>query len=181
MGMTPQHFYTILTSCVILPTMHTTNSLHALTCSLFKHIKWTGYSALLTPQSSIDPYLPCSAAIKFHNIPCTPNIPYRPSIAHALHSFCMQARQTTSAMLSTLHIAAMHPKHKHICVSGDKMAQDVGCSAVYTCSNLELWFYYYGSFSLLELRPIDSVLDPGPPSRSALHVMLRKWTDRCTK
>ena len=106
------------------------------------------------------------------------NIPYRLSIAHALHSFCMQARQTTSAMLSALHIAAMHPKHKHICVSGDKMAQDVGCSAVYTCSNLDLWFYY---FSLLELRPIDSVLDPGLPSQSALHVMLRKWTDRCTR
>ena len=27
-------------------------------------IKWTRYSALLTPQYSIDPYLPCSAVIK---------------------------------------------------------------------------------------------------------------------
>ena len=42
------------------------NSLHAL--SLFIYTKWTRYSALLTPQYSIDPHLPCSAAIKFHNI-----------------------------------------------------------------------------------------------------------------
>ena len=33
MGMTPQHIHTISTSCAILPTMHTINSLHAL--SLF--------------------------------------------------------------------------------------------------------------------------------------------------
>ena len=41
----------------------------------------------LTPQSSIDPYLPCSAAVKFHNITYTPcNIPYRPSTPKSLHT-----------------------------------------------------------------------------------------------
>ena len=62
----------------------------------------------LTPQSSIDPYLPCSAAVKFHNITYTPcNIPYRPSTP----KFCTQARQAICAMLSiatTLFIAATH-------------------------------------------------------------------------
>ena len=69
------------------------NSLHAL--SLFIRTKWTRYSVLFTPLSSIDPYLPCSPAIKFHNI--NSNIPYRPSTAHALQSFCIQARQAISA------------------------------------------------------------------------------------
>ena len=50
------------------------------------------------------------------------------------------------------------------------MAQDVGCSAVYRCLHLDLGFYCYGSFSLLELCPIDSVLDPGPLSFSACEV-----------
>ena len=93
------------------------------------------------------------------NIPYRPYsyvsyVPYRPSTAHGLHSFRIQARQTISAILSiarTLYIAATHnithspctstcthhtafhsPLHttnkhtKHICVSGGKMAQDVG-------------------------------------------------------
>ena len=42
------------------------NSVHALT--QFIRTKWTRYSALLTPQPSIDPYLLCSAAVIFHNI-----------------------------------------------------------------------------------------------------------------
>ena len=93
----------------MLATMHT--SLHAL--SLFIRNKWTRYSTLFTPQYSIHPYLPCSAAIKFlnSNIPYRPYIPYRPSTAHGLHSFCIQPRQTTSAMLSiasTLYIATTH-------------------------------------------------------------------------
>ena len=71
---------------------------------------------MLTPQSFIDPYLQCSAAIKFHNI--TSTITYQTdhihvyhtyhtyhtdpaSTVHGLHSFCIQARQTISAMLST--------------------------------------------------------------------------------
>ena len=83
-----------------------------------------------------------------------PYIPYRPSTAHGLDSYCIQARQTISAMLSiasTFYIAVTHsvthtpctstcthhtafhnPLHttnkptKHICVSRGKMAQDVG-------------------------------------------------------
>ena len=61
---------------------------------------------MLTPQSSIDSYLPRSAAVKFHKL-----ILYRPKTAHALQSFCIQARQTLSAMLSiatTLYISATH-------------------------------------------------------------------------
>ena len=104
-----------------------------------------------------------SNKISQHNL--NSYIPYRPytyhtyhtdpaSTAHGLHSFCIQAKQTISAMLSTartLYIAATHnithspctstcthhtafhsPLHttnkhtKHICVSGGKMAQDVG-------------------------------------------------------
>ena len=47
-----------------------------------------------------DPYLPCPAAIKSQSI-TNSNIPHRPSIAQALHSFCIQSRQTISAMPST--------------------------------------------------------------------------------
>ena len=38
------------------------------------------------------------------------NIPYRSSTAHALHSFCIQARQTLSAMF--LHCS--HPHHNSL-------------------------------------------------------------------
>ena len=44
-----------------------------------------------------------------HNL--NSSIPYRPNTAHALHSFCIQAREAISAMLSiatTLYIAATH-------------------------------------------------------------------------
>ena len=56
MGMTPQHIHTIPTYCAILPTMHTKNSLHAL--SLFTPTKWS--MALSTAHSSFphtNPYL----------------------------------------------------------------------------------------------------------------------------
>ena len=125
---------------------------------------------VLALQPFIDPYLPCSAAIKFHNITETPT--YQTDHIHVYHtytiqtqlallmdsSFCIQARQTISAMLSrasTLYIAVTHnithspcistmhsqhyPPHclhnplhttkkhaKHVCVSGCKLAQDVG-------------------------------------------------------
>ena len=85
-------------------------SLHAL--SLFIRTKWMKYSALLTLQSSIDPYLPCSAAIKFHDIRNS-NIPYRPSTAHALHRFCIQAKQIISVMLS-IATTFSHPQHNSL-------------------------------------------------------------------
>ena len=46
--------------------MHTTKLCSCTT--LLIRTKWTRYSALLTPQPSIDPYLLCSAAIIFQNI-----------------------------------------------------------------------------------------------------------------
>jgi len=88
-----------------------------------------------------------SNKISQHNL--NSNIPHRPSIAQALHTFCMRSRQTISAMLSlatTLHQPTTYslsthikthyththhyPPHckntKHIGASGGKMAQDVG-------------------------------------------------------
>ena len=93
-----------------------------------------------------NPYLPCSAAIKFYNTTYS-NIPYKPSscTAQFLHT-----RQTISAMLSiittTMHISMystpstthhtafhnppMHTTNKHKAVVleyiVDKTAQDVG-------------------------------------------------------
>ena len=68
--------------------------------TLYMHLAlpWTRYSALFTPQFPIYPDLPCSAAVRFHVL--NSNIPYRLSTAHALYSFCIQGRQTVSAMLS---------------------------------------------------------------------------------
>ena len=87
------------------------------------------------------PYLPCSAAINL-------TAQQTPSIAYALHSFCIQSRQTNirHAQYSN-YIAATHnithspctskctthpplptplQKTHHICASSGKMAQDVG-------------------------------------------------------
>ena len=89
MAMTPQLFHTVPTSWQLCIPQ---NSLHAL--SLLICIEWTSYSALLTPQSYT--YLPCpcsSNKISQHNL--NSNIPpYRPSIVHTLHSFCIQSRCT---------------------------------------------------------------------------------------
>ena len=91
--------------------------------TLYMHLAYTKYSALLTQQSSFDSYLPCSAAIKFHNITSIPTDHIRtvPTIqTHALHSFCIQARQTISAMLSiaiTLYIAATRNINHSPCTS----------------------------------------------------------------
>ena len=107
----------------------------------------TRYSALLTPVlSTKKTTMFNSNKISQHNLN---NIPHRPSIAQALYSFCMQSRQTISAMLSLAsYIAATHntthspctskwtthpalptplqKNTKHIGASGGKMAQDVG-------------------------------------------------------
>ena len=93
MGMTPQPFHTILTSCAILP-----KCAHHKTLYMHLALPWTRYSALFTPQFPIYPDLLCSAAVRFHVL--NSNIPYRLSTAHALYSFCIQGRQTVSAMLS---------------------------------------------------------------------------------
>ena len=112
MGMTPQHFHTIPTSCSSCQLCTPRNS----TCTQPIHTQGTHHCSL---QSSIDPYLLCSAAIKFHNITYTPSyhtdhIPYIPSTAHGLHSFWIQARQTISAMLSIASkyiVHCSHPQH----------------------------------------------------------------------
>ena len=95
------HPYILCHSCCQLCTPQ--NSLHAL--SLFIHTKWTRCSALLTPQNSINPYLPCSAAIKFHNI--NSNIPYR------LYAITYHTYHTDPTLLmdSFLHTG----KTGHIC------------------------------------------------------------------
>ena len=85
------------------------NPLHAL--SLFHMHWWTRYSALLTPQSDTHKRWPISAMfssnkISQHNL--NSNIPHRPSIAQALHSFCMQSRQTICHAQYSNYIAATH-------------------------------------------------------------------------
>ena len=104
---TPQHFHTTPTSCAILPTMHTTK----LSTSYSICIEWTRYSALLTPQSYTHKRWPISAMfssnkISQHNLDS--NIPHRPSIAQALHSFCMQSRQTICHVQYSNYNAAIH-------------------------------------------------------------------------
>ena len=71
-------------------------------------------------QSSINPYLPCSTAIKLHNITKNSNILYRPLTIHTIQTqhcswtpvSAVQARQTISAMLSRKYIVCCsHPQH----------------------------------------------------------------------
>ena len=113
-------------SCQLCTTMYTTTLYMHVAYSYALNEQGTQHCSL---QSSTDPYLPCSAAIKFHNInskipyrPCTIHAicSYRPSTAHGLHSFYIQARQTISAMLSianTLYIAATHNITQSPCTS----------------------------------------------------------------
>ena len=84
----------------ILCPMYTTNI-----SSLFT--KCTRHSALLTPvfHRSISA-MSISNKISQHIL--NSNIPYRPSTAHALYSFCTQARQTMLSIATTLYIAATH-------------------------------------------------------------------------
>ena len=73
------------------------NSLHAF--SLF-YMHWIN-KVLSFAHSSlihIKTTMLSSNKISQHNL--NSNIPHRPSIAQAVHSFCMQSRQTISAMLS---------------------------------------------------------------------------------
>ena len=90
MGMTPQHISTIPTSCAILPTMHNKK---LSTYSLNEHgTHHCSLHNLPHKRQSISD----SATFSSKK---TPNIPYRPSIAH---SFCIQDRLYT-CMLN------MHP------------------------------------------------------------------------
>ena len=124
-------------------------------------------------------------------MPYIPYIPFRPSTAHGLHSFCIQARQTISAMLSiasTLYIAASHniihstcthsathcttfhkPLHttnkhtKYICVSGGKMAQDVGMVWSVVVSFPSMYFHWFFSVPSLHVTSAQtSTRDSAP-------------------
>ena len=87
--------YTIFTSCAILPSTHTTNSLHAHypNASLILHTHQTCHSALLIPHPFyIQDCMSSSNKSLQHNL--HPNMPYRLSTAHSFwnHSFCIQHR-----------------------------------------------------------------------------------------
>ena len=98
-----------------LPTVHTTK--------LYMHV---AYSYRLNEQGTCIAHssLPLIHTYHvqqqlFHNVTYTPSyrtdhIPYIPSTAHGLHSFCIQARQTISAMLSIASkyiVHCSHPQH----------------------------------------------------------------------
>ena len=113
--MKPQQFHTIPTSCAILPTVHTTKLLYmhlAYSHPLNEHC--TQHCSLHSLLHEGNPYLPCSAAIKFHIT--YSNVPYKPNlcIPQFLHS-----RQTISAMLSSYsnYIAAIHNVTRSPCAS----------------------------------------------------------------
>ena len=118
MEMTPQHFHTILTSCAILPTMPTTNSLHALTCSLFKHTKWTGHSDCSLHSLPLIHICHFQQQYNFTTYLTLQHIPYRPSTAHALQfSACSQDRSYLPCWVCTLHIATTHNITHSICIN----------------------------------------------------------------
>ena len=85
MGTTPQHIYTIPTSCAILPTMHNKKlSTHSLNEHSTQHCSL--HSLEHKSQS-----IPDSVTFSSNKISQlqTPNIPCRPS---TVHSFCIQDR-----------------------------------------------------------------------------------------
>ena len=91
----------------ILPTMHTTKLTTCTLCYSSIHTQLIN-TTLSTAHSTAfhmkaNPYLPCPAAIQFHNNLYS-NMPYRPSIVHALHSLCIATRWTISAMHSNDYI-----------------------------------------------------------------------------
>ena len=99
-GMIPQYFHTIPISCAILPTMHTKTLCMHLAYSICIDEQGTQLCLLhsLTHKRQATSAMFSSNKISQHNL--NSNIPHRPSIAHALHSFWIQSRQTISAMLS---------------------------------------------------------------------------------
>jgi len=102
------HYNTLIFA--ILPTKHKNITLHAL--SLFICTKWTRYSTVFHWSISA---MFSSNKISQHNL--NSNIPYRPSSAHGLHSFCIQARQTIyicHAQYSNYIVHCSHPQHNSL-------------------------------------------------------------------
>ena len=77
------------------------NSLHALSLPIMHWMKKVLSYAHHGPTHKRRPISAMFSSNKIlqHNL--NSNITHRPSIAHTLHSFCIQSRQTISAMLST--------------------------------------------------------------------------------
>ena len=78
---------------------------------IFICIEWTRYTQLCSLHSLTHKRQPISAMfssnkISQHNL--NSNIPHRPSIAQALHSFCMQSRQTICHAQYSNYNAAIH-------------------------------------------------------------------------
>ena len=122
-GLIPQHFHATPTSCAILP-MHTKKL-----SSLFIHTKWTRYSALLTPESSVDPDLPCS---NFTTLPQFLHTGKTDHICHAQYNnyvvHCSNPQHNSLPMhaLPASHNRPLHTTNKQsifVTVSGSKIAQ----------------------------------------------------------
>ena len=107
MGMTPQHFHTIPTSCA---TMHTKTLYMHLAYSICIDEQGTQLCSLHSLTHKTISAILSSNKISQRNL--NSNISHRPSIAHALHSFCIQSRQTItiSAMLSI----CSNPQHNSV-------------------------------------------------------------------
>ena len=106
MGTTLQHLHTIPTSCAILPTMHNTK------LSTLNEHGTQHYSKAFHIKGN--PYLPHSAAIKFHNIKLKlPTYPTGPALltVSAYHSFYIPT------MLSSNYIASTHNISHSPCIS----------------------------------------------------------------
>ena len=97
MGTTPQHIYTIPTSCAILPTMHNKKlSTHSLNAHGTQHCS---LHSLPHKRRSIPDSATFSSS-KIYNIK-TPNVPCRPSTAC---SQFLHTRQTIPAMVNSKYI-----------------------------------------------------------------------------
>ena len=121
MGMTPQHFTPSLHLVPFkLPTMHTTNS----TCIAYSHT--INDNVLSFAHSKVFNWsisnVFSSSKISQHNLNSQHiiqtiyhiAIPYRPSTAHRLHSFCIHAGKTDHiyhAQYSNYTVHCSHPQH----------------------------------------------------------------------
>ena len=108
MGTTPQHIYTIPTSCAILPNMHNKKlSTHSLNAHSTQH-------CLLFSLPHKRRSIPDSATFSSSKILKTPNIPCRPSTAH---SFCIQGRLYLPCSTATTSNALLEKSQCFNCYS----------------------------------------------------------------
>ena len=115
MGMTPQQFHTIPTFCAILPAMHTTK---LSTCTLaYSHPlkecittlrQGIQHCSLHSLPHSRQPYVPCSAATKVHNITDTSTC--HTDSALLKHSIA-SAYKTDHICHAQWQLSLSHPQH----------------------------------------------------------------------